>query len=629
MKIRLAQTQVIPGNPKANYENCVHIISEAKKENINILVFPELVISGYLLGDKYEELDFIEDCEYYAKKLCELATQDLTIIFGNVMTFETLSGLNICGTDGRKAKLNAAYIATEKGVEYKIKSLLPNYREFEEPRHFQSNFWVKKNMPDKHWSLFEPIEINGLKIGICICEDGWDTDYSISPISELKKNGAEIIFNLSCSPFTLGKNKSRNKHFQQHACRLNTPIFYVNAVGIQNNGKTVFCFDGSSIAWDKEGKIITQAPMYKITNIDFIYTEKNILCEKTSPLIEEKTETEDIFETIKYGIQQYMKQLGLKKVVIGASGGIDSAVAAAMYVEALGAKSVVLVNMPTKFNSQTTIGLAKELAQNLGCYYCSVPIEESVKLTSSQINGLKARINDNESIEFQLSQFNLENIQARDRSGRVLAAIAASWDAVFTNNGNKTETTVGYATLYGDVAGFFAVLADLWKHQVYALGRYVNEKSATGEIIPSKVFEIVPSAELSADQSLDEGKGDPLMYPYHDRLFASWQEWWNHASLYDILKHYLDGDLAHFLNKGQTTELTEEMIKNKFPTTDVFIKDLERWWNLFKGMGIAKRIQAPPILAVSRRAYGFDYRESVCNTFYSRKYLDLKKLFID
>lgn len=613
------------GNPLANFTTCAEMVKSATSDDVDLIVFPELAIPGYLIGDRFEELDFIEECEYFAAKLCSLATSKLTIVFGSVARFETISGEPRNGFDGRPAKLNVAYIATDKGVEYRVKTLLPNYREFEEPRHFRDNRWVYDNMPDGSWDMFKVFDICGKKLGITICEDGWDSDYSVSPIAKAVERGADMVLNLSCSPFTLGKNKSREKHFGGHAAKFHVPIVYVNAVGIQNNGKTIFGFDGSSEAWNRNGEMVAQARMYQEILFDVEYKNDDIRLISNDAIPQlGHSEIEDVYATLKNGISLYMEQSGLKRVVIGASGGIDSAVAAAMYVEAIGPENVMLVNMPTRYNSQTTIGLAEQLAANLGCYFCSVPIEDSVSLTKRQIDGLVARNVNNKSLELKLSGFNMENVQARDRSSRVLAAIASAWGGVFTNNGNKTEISVGYASLYGDVAGFFAVLGDLWKYRVYALGRYVNSLKPDGKAIPDEIFSIVPSAELNAEQSLDKGKGDPIVYPYHDRLFASWQEWWNHAGLEAALEHYLAGDLANFLNQGEKTELTEELIRKHFPTVTDFVADLEYWWKQFKGMAIAKRVQAPPIMAVTRRAYGFDYRESMCGVYFTSRYLNLK-----
>ena len=621
MKIRYSQITVVPGNPQKNYETCLQAVSRAKNNGVNLLVLPEMAIPGYLIGDKFEEDDFIEDCEIFSKMLVDQTDENFSLIFGTVMFYETLAGKKRTGNDGRKVKLNTAWIATNKTVNYKVKTLLPNYREFEEPRHFKDNQWVSNNIDG--WQMFRPYDINGVKFGVLICEDGWDEDYDLKPFERTAEQGAQVLINISYSPFTAGKNAGRNRRFSAHAKNLKKPVFYVNGLGLQNNGKTVFCFDGSSAVWNSTGTLIAHSEMYVEEDVDFNYLDGELTACKPLTYIDNE-EISDIHDTLVYGIKNYMAQNGLKRAVIGASGGVDSTLAAALYAQAIGKENLLLVNMPTKFNSQTTISIAQKLAKNLGCWYASVPVSESAELTKRQINGLKTTNSTGEEMEITLSSFNMENVQARDRGSRILAAIASGWGGVFTNNGNKTEVTVGYATLYGDVAGFLAALGDLWKHTVYDLCKFINKKSGK-EVVPVEVLTLKPSAELSENQAVDKGLGDPLIYPYHDRLLESLQQWWNRASLADILQHYLDGTLADFLNKGEKTDLTEDLIRKNFPDAKSFISDLERWYKLFKGMGVAKRIQAPPIIAVTRRAYGFDYRESAIAPYFTQKYLKLKE----
>ena len=221
-----------------------------------------------------------------------------------------------------------------------------------------------------------------------------------------------------------------------------------------------------------------------------------------------------------------------------------------------------------------------------------------------------------------VSSFLAENIQARDRSSRILAALAAAFGGGFSCNANKAETSVGYSTLYGDQAGFLAALADLWKHQVYDLARYMNEHIFKREVVPQATIDIVPSAELSDAQNVDEGKGDPLLYPYHDYLFRAFVERWEKATPEDILDWYVKGTLE------QQIGCEKGLVKKYFQTPKDFVADLERWWNLFSGLAVAKRIQAPPILAVSRRAYGFDHREAQNGAYYTRAYRNLKEALL-
>jgi NAD+ synthase (glutamine-hydrolysing) len=192
---------------------------------------------------------------------------------------------------------------------------------------------------------------------------------------------------------------------------------------------------------------------------------------------------------------------------------------------------VLLANLPSVYNSSTTKGLAEEIARNLGCLYAVVPIQEAVEYTVGQLSRTEiVSMKDGSVSHLAVTPFMTENIQARDRSTRVLAGLAAAFGGGFTCNANKSELTVGYATLYGDQAGFLAALADLWKHQVYAVAAYMNDYVYGREVIPAAVFRLVPSAELSPEQAVDEGKGDPLFYPYHDYLFRAFMEWWTRAT---------------------------------------------------------------------------------------------------
>jgi NAD+ synthase (glutamine-hydrolysing) len=197
--------------------------------------------------------------------------------------------------------------------------------------------------------------------------------------------------------------------------------------------------------------------------------------------------------------------------------------------------------------------------------------------------------------------------------------VAAAFGGGFTCNANKSEMTVGYSTLYGDLAGFLAALADLWKHQVYALAEYLNTQVYEREVLPQEIMDLVPSAELSPDQDVDRGKGDPIIYPYHDYLFRAFMERWNRSTPEDILTWYAEGMLEEQIG------CQPGLVRQLFPGPEEFTADLERWWKLYTGMAVAKRIQAPPVLAVSRRVYGFDHREAQNQTHFTAKYLELKK----
>ena len=628
MKIAISQIEIIPSMPCDNTVRIISAISSAKKNNADIIVFPELCISGYMLGDMWESKGFINECEELGEEIIK-ASKGIYVIFGNVASDKSKKNF-----DGRLRKYNALFVAKDgklihnniDNYPFIIKSLLPNYKEFEDPRHFFSlkDLAFENNADIKEYLKPLEIECNGkkIKLGLTICEDAWSSNYSFSPMDIINSNkDVDLFINISSSPYTLVKDTKRHKMYGEIASKHNTPLVYVNNVGIQNNGKTVYTFDGGSAVYDNKGNLLLTGNRYE-DNVYYIEMDiKNKSYPKPIEILEDD-EYKFIYDTVIYGIRKFTKSIGVNKIVIGVSGGIDSALSSAMYVSALGKDNVFLVNMPSKFNSNTTKDLAKTLADNLGCSYMVIPIQESVDYTVKQLESSPIIKDGNENY-LKLSSFVIENIQARDRSSRILSAIAASIEGVFTCNANKTETMVGYSTMYGDSAGFFACLADLWKYQIYGLAKYVNEKVFGREIIPEGTINIVPSAELSTAQAVDEGKGDPIKYDYHDYLFKFLMESWNRIILEDVLELYINDKLEEAIG-------CQKGILNKyFKTAHDFVDDLEKWWKQFMGMGITKRIQAPPILAVSRRSFGFGNREAQNRVYYTARYLYLKNKLLN
>ena len=604
MKILYAQTEITSGKPAQNYARCLETVAKAKEAGADLLIFPELVIPGKLLGDILDEDDFVADCEYYNAQLAAQSDNKLSIIFGSITFYETIFGKEFPLPTGRRAKLNVACIAQNGRLNYRIKTSLS----YDERRHFAA--------PEKYVGVTtEPVEIHNVIFGINLGNEILKLRHEVSPT-------CEIVVNITSTPFYAGKKDEIYQRIETKACVYAIPVIYCGGVGIANTGKNVYVLDGISAVYDPQGNLIHNSPAFDEDLVEINFVNGQVKAQPTEN--QPQTELAQIHSALIYGIRKFVNSCGLQHVVIGASGGVDSTLAAALYAEAIGPENLLLVNMPTKFNSQTTIQIAEQLAKNIGCWYTSVPIGESVELSKRQIDGLKPKNAAGEEIELKLSSFNIENVQARDRGSRVLAAIASAWNGVFTNNGNKTECTVGYATLYGDVSGFFGAIGDLWKHQVYDLCRYINEKSDHGEIVPQKVLEIVPSAELSDNQNVDQDKGDPIIYPYHDRLFAAWRDRDTPLALHTALKLYTEGHLAAELNGNKPSPLTEEFIKEKFHTAKDFCADLENWYKKYKGLSVAKRIQAPPILRVTQNPFGSEYREPAVGAYFTKAYLDLK-----
>ena len=744
IRIAFGQIQVHPGEPATNFQSMMHAIDYAKAVSTDILIFPELCLSGYMIGDLWDQVPFVKDCLYYGEELVKAtANTNLTIIFGNVGIDESLRNL-----DGSLRKYNALYVASKgklvsnpsQPYPFTIKTLLPCYRYFNEPRYFTSANVVAKEHNLSLSDINQPLTLStrqgSFTIAPVICEDSWDTHYPDCPtklmLESAKTKGLHIdlVVNCSSSPYTVHKQEQRRALFSDHAKRYNTPIAYANHVGIQNNGKNICIYDGCSTLYDVNGSVVEEVPAFENTvrptllkdtvwhpqsstdanaavqatvttetptfvnheshtiplyNANSTSESQNSSVEIPQSTVSLQTESTPtyiptLFKALQYGIRQFLAQTGIKKIVIGASGGIDSALNAALYSTVLPPENLYLVNMPSRYNSDMTKDLAYQLAQNIGCHYGVFPIEEGVSATIEQLENTsftkynthvipelhhhgnvhattmqnvkettvsseedmsqtvlyssdqtttncdeeRPIENDSNTTSFlQLSTLAKENIQARDRSSRILAGIASAVNGVFTCNGNKTEFTVGYATMYGDLAGFLAVTGDVWKTDVYALARYMNETIFQREVIPQGSIDVVPSAELSDAQDVTQGLGDPLQYEYHDLLFRTFVEGTPHTLSHqrltpeDILYAYENGTLEHLLGLPNP-------MSHYFTSTEQFIDDLERWWKSFNGLAVAKRIQSPPLFIISERAFGTDLSESQLKPYVSRNYYVVK-----
>ncbi len=617
LKTRLYQLDVIPGDPGTNLSKMLAAIDEARAAGIELLIFPEMAVPGYLLGDAWERPALLRECQA-AGEAIRRASSGITVVFGNVaMDWDKVN------EDGRVRKYNAVFVAEHgqflqnktTGLPYFIKTLMPNYREFDDSRYFFDPRKLAQEMQCSIEDLIQPVESRLGRLGCFLCEDGWDQDYNLAPTKILAQKGAQLLINVSCSPYTLNKNHKRNRVFSDQARIHKLPLIYVNSAGLQDNGKTLFTFDGSSCVYDSLGQLLCTLGSFEESFADVQQFEAK---KPVAPVTWREDDIGTQYEAIIYGTRLFMQRVGLKKVVIGVSGGIDSALAATLYRQLLPPENLLLVSMPGHYTSGTTRNLGRELAEALECPFAEVPIAEAVELTRQQLESTQFERKGGQSMGLTVSDFVMENIQARDRSSRILAACAAAFGGAFTCNANKSEMTVGYSTLYGDLGGFLANMGDLWKGEVYAMAGYINREVYGREVIPQGTIDIVPSAELSAAHNVDEGQGDPLFYPYHDTLFRSWVERWERATPEDNLRWYLDGSLAEVLHY-------EGDIYSLFPDARAFIEDLERWWTLYQGMAVAKRIQAPPVLAVKRRAFGFDHREAQMGPHFSAEYQRMKR----
>jgi NAD+ synthase (glutamine-hydrolysing) len=658
MKIALAQLEVIPANPDKNVKNMLELIEKAKTKKADIIVFPEMCIGGYLLGDKWLSEDYCIDLMSYNETIKE-ASKGITVIYGNIYVDKKEDIQKRANSDsihpnkdGRVRKYNAIYAFCDQNpVERKIKNkiipegidiktLHPNYRIFDDERYFFSLQDVSKDFNVKLKELCSPFLINvenkEIPIGFEVCEDLWCEDYrydekAINKTKILIDNGAKFIINISASPWTYGKNAARDRRvlfLKKESGKDFVPFFYVNCTGVQNNGKNIVTFDGGSTVYNKEGiPIVFSKTAYQqeLMIIDEKDLNKQGQARKEEPKIKQK------YDAVIRGMQSIKDMIGLPyhpKIVIGLSGGIDSSIVASLLVKAIGKENIIGINLPTKYNSQKTKDAAKSLADQLGILYSIVPIESIVNENISLLD--KADLDKSGK---KLSTLNIENIQAKIRGTSVLSNLAAKYGAMFTNNGNKDEVFLGYATLYGDVGGAFAPIGDLTKIEVVELAKYINNEVFKQEVIPEKLIpdklwrfrsdQIEPSAELKDKQV------DPMKFIYHCALVDAFTDY-RKKSAENIMQLYLEGRLHEFIDDylkdtNGNEKIGYELMK-RWNITDPneFIKDLE-WFDSQMQKNVFKRIQSPPIIITSKSSFGYDIRESILPYSKLKHCEDLKK----
>ena len=638
MKVALAQMDVKANMPRQNLETMLEMIDQAKAAGADIVAFPEMCVGGYLVGDRWTEDRFVRNLLEYNEPLRK-ASEGIVLMYGNVAVDEGAKG-----KDGRSRKFNAAYIfdngkpaeraravpALADGIT--LKTLLPTYRMFDDARYFfgANDLAIDLNIPLEE--ILQPFAVNirgrTINLGVELCEDLWCADYrkngeALNPTKYLLDNGAGFIFNLSASPWTFGKNEARDHAVQFIKAEVGDkfkPFFYVNKVGVQNNGKNIVTFDGGTTVYNADAKPCNIIPQQYTDGI-LLADMHDLADAQTAPEVQrpQRDKIEEKYNAIIRGIQHVKDIVGAAehpKHVIGLSGGIDSAVAAALIAAAIGRDKVIGVNLPTQYNSSKTKGIAAHVAKELGIAYDVIPIEN---LARQNIDVLNAA--DLDGTGRQLSMLNEENVQAKIRGTNILSNLAAKYGAIFTNNGNKLETALGYATLYGDVGGAYAPLADLTKTEVFDLARYIN-KRAGKEIIPAALLpdelfrfkkdQMPPSAELK------EAQIDPMKFGYHDALLEAYTDY-RKKGPEDVMQWYLNGTLADKLH-------IKPALLTRWGLDDPkeFITDLE-WFDTKYRANVFKRIQGPPTIITSKTAFGFDLRESMLPNEQTLAYERLKE----
>jgi len=469
MKITIAQLNPVVGDVKGNLRKATHVLSEHAK-NSDLVVFPELFLSGYPPRDLLEKPAFIGKIEEAVNKLLEVSNkyQNTGILIGA----PTPTGKK----NGKGLYNSAVLICQGKIAGAQHKMLLPSYDVFDEIRYFDPAEEVK------------PIEFKGEKLGITICEDMWNDPvlwpgkiYSSDPVERLAAAGATMIINISASPFYAGKEDIRYHLIRNHAKKRGMPFIFVNQVG----GNDELIFDGRSMCVDKEGEVFAVFPCFR-EHVETADTASGGKAELYTPL----ESIAAVHDALVLGVKDYVGKCGFSKTIVGLSGGVDSAVTCVLAKEALGKENVMGVSMPSVYTAKESMEYSKMLAENLGIGFKTIPIDE---IYSSYIMALKKDLGINEKEDVGVY---LQNIQARIR-GNILMAFSNKTGALALTTGNKSELAVGYCTLYGDMAGGLAVISDVPKTMVYRLAEHMNRAS---EIIPRGTIERAPSAELKPGQ---------------------------------------------------------------------------------------------------------------------------------
>ncbi len=576
MRIALAQINPTVGDFDGNKKLILRYLSEAKKIGSDIVAFPELAITGYPPEDLIYKKSFVDTNLSVLDEIVK-KTDKIIAIVGFIERDDSL--------------YNSAGVISNKNLSAKYrKMLLPNYGVFDEERYFKAG------------ELPLVLKFNNTSIGINICEDIWSPE---GPAKVQAFSGeAEVIINISASPFHAGKSKERERMLATRAIDYSSYVAYVNMVG----GQDELVFDGRSLIIDDRGKIIASGKAFEedlvVADIDIesiiinriknvlwqrekekvkktpfkkiIVAEKtikNIKKNKIQPVIQPKVSgEEEIYSAIVLGIRDYVRKNNFKGVAIGLSGGIDSSLAACIAVDALGKESVFGISMPSRFNSKETINDAKLVARNLGIRFYEMPIEKIHRVFLRELEPL---------FRGTAPGVAEENIQARIR-GTILMTISNKFGYLVLSTGNKSEVSTGYCTLYGDTAGGFAPLKDVTKTQVYALARYRN-RIAGKEIIPESVIKRPPTAELKPGQ-----RDEDTLPPYE--------------ILDKIIEDYVEKDRTYeeLIKSGLNEQYVNKAIK--------MIVNSEY-----------KRRQSPPGIKITHRAFGKDRRYPITNKFIETK----------
>ena len=559
LRIAACQLNLNVGDLFGNKEKILSAYTNAQDKGSDIAVFTELAVSGYPPEDLLLKRGFVQDTQEMLKEIAS-HTSDCVAVLGFI------NG-EAAAADPVKRTSNAAAVCFDgKVVGTYSKRALPDYGVFDEERYFTPG-----NEP------LEIYKVSGVNIGITICEDIWIPNGTSTDLAAL---GAQVILNLNASPYEKGKLQTREMVLKERVEETQIPIVYVNQVGAQDE----LVFDGGSFAMNSQKEIIARASQFEEEVLIFdieVQNQETIkngkLVQKTSDLKKEAavntlppvlTEEEQTWKALCLGTRDYVKKNGFTDVCLGLSGGIDSAIVAAIACDAIGPEHVHAIMMPSRFSSTHSVSDAQALINNLKCHHMNIPIgpahDAFLNMTEDYFAGFPEGITE-------------ENIQSRIR-GTLLMALSNKFGWLVLTTGNKSELAVGYSTLYGDTAGAFSVIKDLWKTEVFSLSDWKN-KTTGYEVIPKSIITKPPSAELRPDQRDDQTLPD---YAILDELLKELVE-------NDVVKHEL-------LNKGYDPEIVHQISR---------LVDLAEY----------KRRQSPLGPKVSKKSFGRDRRLPITNAY--------------
>lgn len=556
MKIKIAQINPIIGDLSGNGKQILQAAQKAAKDGVRLLLTPELSLCGYPPRDLLLNPGFVEAMNITLQQLARDLPPNLTVLVGTV---EANSQADIAG--GKPLYNSIALLQEGEVKQIFHKRLLPTYDVFDENRYFEPGLQAN------YFTLDE------VKIGVTICEDLWNDEeffgkrsYSINPIADLSNLGVDLVVNLSASPYTQGKQSFREAMLKHTALRFDKPIIYVNQVG----GNDDLIFDGRSFALNRNGELTCRACGFDtdLLQLEFNRETQDLNINSIAPDYE--CEDEEIWQALVLGVRDYVRKCRFSKVILGLSGGIDSSIVAAIATTALGKENVLGVLMPSPYSSESSIKDADDLANNLGIKTRVLPIGELMQSYDTTFAELFANT------EFGLAE---ENIQSRIR-GNLLMAISNKFGYLLLSTGNKSEMAVGYCTLYGDMNGGLAVIADVPKTRVYSLCHWLNRNQ---EVIPENVLTKPPSAELKPGQIDQDSLPD-----------------------YDIL----DDILQRLINEHQSAEQIVASGHNQAIVNRVMQMVARTEF---------KRRQAAPGIKITDRAFGTGWRMPIASNWNPQK----------